>query len=94
MSLLAAKPHLCINETILDLSRGNASLNGNNMSIQKDKLDELCKAAQPKYPGDRGTLERVLCPFSFGNSTKPFLDAKVWDIEDAHRLVGRDPFLR
>jgi hypothetical protein len=80
MSLLAAKTHLCVNESILNLSR----INGN---IHKDKVDELCQAAQPKHPGDRGTPDRVLCPFSFGNTTKPFLDAKVWDIEDAHHLV-------
>jgi hypothetical protein len=83
MSLLAGKPHLCVNEEILNDSRGNG--NGN---IDKDKLDNLCKDGQFVNPLDPTNSNRFPCRFKAKVAGKAFLDAKIWDIEDAHHIVS------
>lgn len=77
MSLLAGKIHLCINEKLLTESRVNGILN-------KDTLDELCKASQPKR---KRRFDQYTCPFTTSSLGRTFLDSKIWDIEDAHHLV-------
>jgi hypothetical protein len=84
MSLLAGKPHLCVNDEILSDSRGHG-----NGPVDKDKLDNLCKAGQFVNPLDPNNSQRYPCPFKAKMTGKAFLDAKVWDIEDAHHLVSR-----
>lgn len=87
MSMLAGKPHLCVNDEILRDSRRNG--NGN---IDKDVLDNLCKVGQSVNPLDPNNTQRFPCRFKANLTGKAFLDAKVWDIEDAHHIVSRTKY--
>lgn len=80
MSLLSSKSHLCINDDALERSK----VNGN---IQREKLDELCRSLIGKKSEEETNHQR--CPYyrMFPTSTEPFINSKVWDIEDAHHLV-------
>lgn len=77
MTLLAAKSHLCINGNALEESKVNGI-------VDRAKLDEMCHS---------GVAERIphrMCPYypfrEFKMSAQPYVEAKVWDIEDAHHL--------
>ena len=78
MSLLSSKVHLCVNEKTLE----NSKINGN---INREKVDEICQTLNSKLKIRRWGG----CPYNegFNPPTKSFIEAKVWDIEDAHQLV-------
>jgi hypothetical protein len=85
MSLLAGRSHLCIHEGVLSESRIKGTL-------INEEVDKNCERSRPNFvddgTGNNPSLPR--CPFYQENPnehTQSFLNAKVWDIEDAHHLV-------